>query len=705
MDKTYHHQQTEQKWYQYWQKNNLFSPETNPKGNPFSIILPPPNANADLHLGHAMYVIEDIIIRYRRMLGDKTLWLPGADHAGFETQYVFEQHLKTKGKSRFDFDRKTLYKKIFDFTQKNRRNMENQLKKLGFSLDWKRKKFTLDKDIVKIVHQTFKDLYDNNLIYRGSRLVNYCTFCGTSFSDLETITSQKKSSLYFIKYPLEKNGFITVATTRPETMLGDTAVAVNPKDKRYKNLIGQYAVLPIVNRKIPIISDPAIEPSFGTGAVKITPAHDENDFEIGQRHQLPSVQVIDFDNKMNKNTPSSFANLSVSTARKKIIHYLQEKNLLLKTIPHKISVKSCYKCKNILQPLPLPQWFIKIKPLAKKAVNAINSKKIKIIPKRFIKQAVNWLNSFHDWNISRQTAWGIQIPAWQCQKCKKWTITNGSKPKACSCKSTRLIQDKDTFDTWFSSSQWPFATLKTTPFKNDFKTFYPTSVMETGYDILPWWVVRMIMIGLFTTHKPPFKTVYLHGLVRDKHGQKMSKSKGNVINPMKMVQKYGADALRASLVYGTKPGNDLSINENKIKGMRNFTNKLYNLTRFFIFYKNGKIPPFSKNLKLNKEDKKILSSLKKLVKKVNTDFARYRFGQSLEEIYQFTWHQFADVYVEKIKPRLKKNQTPPLIITQHILETIFKLLHPFMPFITEELYQKINNQKKPLIISPWPKNT
>jgi len=704
MDKTYSHLKTEKSWYQFWEKGNYFTPEINPNGPPFSIILPPPNANADLHLGHVMYVVEDILIRYHRMLGDKTLWLPGADHAGFETQYVFEKELARAGKSRFNYDRFTLYQKILNFTQENQKIMEQQLRHLGFSLDWKRKKFTLDKDIIKVVYKTFKHLYDQGLIYRGTRLVNYCTFCGTSFSDLEAVATEKTSYLYFIKYPLKTKGSITVATTRPETMLGDTAVAVNPKDARFKSLIGKTAILPIVNRQIPIIADSLVDSKFATGAVKITPDHDETDQKIGKTHHLPSIQVIGTNGKMTKNTPPQFINLSVKQARKKVIEILKQKNLLVKITPRKITVKTCYKCKNILEPLPLPQWFIKVKPLAQKAAKAIKTNQVKIIPKRFTKHALNWLTSFHDWNISRQIVWGIQIPAWQCDICKKWTITGNGPPKSCPCGSKKLTQDPDTFDTWFSSGQWPYAVLKTSPVKSDYQTFYPTTVMETGYDILPWWVVRMIMLGLFETKKIPFKTIYLHGLVKDKYGRKMSKSKGNVINPMNMIEKYGADALRASLIYGSKPGNDLSINEDKIRAMRNFTNKLYNLTRFFLLYKaNKKIPPFSKKLKLNSQDKKILVLLNKLVKKINTDFANYRFGLVLEEIYQFAWHEFADVYIEKIKPRLRNKQTTPLSITQHILETILKLLHPFMPFVTEELYNKIAKNKDPLIIAPWPK--
>jgi len=569
MDSKYNPKQFEDKIYQFWEKNGFFQAKVDKKKKPFTIILPPPNANANLHLGHAMYVYEDIMIRYFKLKGFQCLWLPGADHAGFETQFVFEKELKKQGKSRFDFKREKLYQMIWDFVMKNKENMENQLRKLGFALDWSKKKFTLDKDIVEIVYQTFASLYQKGLVYREKKLINYCTFCGTSFSDLEVVAKEKQSHLYYLRYflkePVDGKKYLVVATTRPETLLGDTAVAVNPKDKRYKKLIGKKVIVPIVNREVEIIKDNFVDPKFGTGAVKITPAHDFNDYQVAKKHNLSFIQVIDFNGKMI-NVPKDVEGLYVNQAREKVLAILKENDLIEKIDESYVNrVSTCYKCGRSLEPLPKEQWFIKVKPLALKAKKLVVDEKIKIYPKRFKKVLLWWLDNFADWNISRQIVWGIRIPAYQCQSTKKWFVEPHQPTKCAICGGNDFKQDEDTFDTWFSSGQWPYAVLLT---QNDnskdfFNYFYPTSVMETGYDILPWWVARMIMLGVFSTGKPPFLNVFLHGLVRDKNGQKMSKSKGNVINPMEMIEKYGADALRAALVFGTKEGNDILFSEKR----------------------------------------------------------------------------------------------------------------------------------------------
>lgn len=719
MDKNYQPKQFEESIYQSWENNNFFEAKINKNKKPFSIILPPPNANANLHLGHAMYVYEDIMIRYHKLLGDEVLWLPGADHAGFETQFVFEKHLASQGKSRFDYDRDTLFQMIWEFVMKNRDNMENQLRRLGFFLDWKKKKFTMDEDIVKIVYQTFEKLYKQGLVYRDKKIINYCTFCGTSFSDLEVVDKEKNSSLYYIKYPfVNKKGYIVVATTRPETLLGDTAVAVNPKDKRYKRLIGEKVIIPFVNRQVDIIADDFVDPKFGTGAVKVTPAHDFNDYEVGKRHNLEIIQVIDFDGKVNENG-GEFKGLYVGEARKKIVEKLKEKQLLEKIDEnYKNRVGCCYKCGRALEPLPKEQWFIKVKPLAQKAKKLVIEEKIKIYPKRFKKILLWWLENFKDWNISRQIVWGIRIPAYKCkskiplktagrQNSKiegEWFVAV-EKPKKCLiCGECDFEQDNDTFDTWFSSGQWPFPTLQTLG-SEIFNYFYPTTVMETGYDILPWWVARMIMLGIFATKKPPFENVFLHGLIRDKNGQKMSKSKGNVINPMDMIEKYGADALRLSLVFGTSEGNDVFFSEEKVIGMRNFVNKIWNIGRFIYLNKSQKSirQLADKSQKLSQESNNEIEKLEEEFKGVKKRYLKlmdeYKFSKALGLIYEFLWHRFADYYIEQLKKDIFDGNIESLKVLEEVYLETLKLLHPFASFITEVIWKKFKGEERSIVIT------
>jgi valyl-tRNA synthetase len=647
-----------------------------------------------------MFVIEDILTRFHRMLGAKTLWMPGADHAGFETQFVYEKKLQSEGKSRFDFDRETLYKNIWDFVQSNRPVMESQLRRLGFSLDWEKSKFPLDPDIIKIVYATFKNLYDDGLVYRAKRLVNYCTFDGTSFSDLEVVYEEKQAKLWFIRYPLVDGGSITVATTRPETMLGDTAVAVNPKDKKYQAMVGKKIKLPLSDREVTIIADESVDMEFGTGAVKVTPAHDPNDYELGQKHQLEQITVIGFDGKMTKEA-GEFKGLYGKQARAKVVEKLTELGLLEKeeNITHQVPV--CYKCKNPIEPLLMDQWFVKMKPLAGPAIEVVKKKEIKIYPQSFEKMYLQFLENIRDWNISRQIVWGIQIPAWNCQKCHEWTVTDGEEPSECKCGSKELTRDQDVFDTWFSSGQWPYATLKTT----DSLEFYPTTVMETGYDILRWWVARMVMLGIYIQKKQgvgelkkqiPFQNIVLHGLVKDPLGKKMSKSKGNVVNPMEIVDQYGADSIRFALVYGTALGNDQVLSYPKLEAMKKFSNKLWNMARFIEMSKSS----IGGKGKAHENDKQWEKKILELTVEVTKYLEAYQFNYAADRLYEFTWHEFADKYIEDVKARMDKKSYETLKSTYLV---ILKLLHPFMPFITEEIYTRLYGGEGNLIIGQWPK--
>lgn len=708
MDKNYKPQEVEKEIYDLWEKGGYFTPIIDPNKKPFTIIMPPPNANDPLHIGHAMFVaIEDILIRYHRMKGEATLWLPGSDHAGIETQYVFEKKLQKEGKSRFDFTREEFYKTVYEYVTKNTSIMTGQLKKLGASCDWTRFKFTLDPDIIKIVYETFYQLYRDGLVYRGERMINFCPRCGTAFSDLEAKDVTQKDALYYLKY-----GPFTLATVRPETKFGDTAVAVHPQDKRYQKWIGRkIEVEGLIGKfKIKVIADNAVDPKFGTGVVKVTPAHDPNDFEMAQRHNLEIKRVIDFNGRLNEKT-GKYKGLKIKAAREIVVKDLGAKGLIEKIDQnYEHAIKVCYRCATTLEPMLLPQWFIGIEKLKKPAINAVKNGDIKILPKRFVKQYLNWMDNLRDWNISRQIWWGIPIPAWYCTDCTKIEKIGGityipkdapviiqkNKPAKCQkCNGTNLVKDTDTFDTWFSSGQWPFATLMTTN-PGDFDYFYPTSIMETAADILYLWVARMIMFGLYKTGKVPFHTVYLHAIVRDKQGQKVSKSKGNIVDPIQVTEKYGADALRMALIWGVSAGGDSYIDESKIIGQRNFANKVWNIARF-ILSSPLKKPHTSSN---HKDDKYIIQELHKTIKKTTTLIEKYRLSEAVAEIYEFIWHKFADIYIEKVKARREEAQK----VLLYVLAESLKLLHPFMPYISEEIWQKLNKEK-PLIISSWPKGS
>jgi valyl-tRNA synthetase len=699
MDSIYEHQKYEAEIYKKWESSGVFSPKasTLKSLSPFTIIMPPANANNPLHIGHAREVAtQDILIRYHRMRGEPTLWLPGADHAGIETQFVFEKKLAKEGRSRFDFDRDTLYKMVWDYVQENMAVMKNQLKQLGASCDWTRFKFTLDPKIVKIVYATFKKLADDGLVYRGERIVNYCPRCGTAYSQLEIDYAERDDKLYYLDY-----GKITIATTRPETIFADVAVAVNPKDARFTNFVGKSATIPLINRNVPVIEDNLVDITVGTGALKITPAHDPTDFEIGQAHKLPIISVIDENGRMT-GTPAKYIGMKAETAREEVVKDLIAANKLIKTEPIHHLVGTCYRDHGTIEPTISKQWFLKVAPLVEKSLAAVKKGEVKFTAEHFAKIAKNWFKNLKDWNISRQIVWGIRIPAYRCEKCLEWTVTDGQTPATCEkCGHDKLVQDNDTFDTWFSSGQWPFATLmsssnlkpKTENLKHkdddvssDFEKFYPTTVMDPSYDILPFWVIRMIMLGLYATDKVPFENVLLHGLVRDKFGVKISKSKGNVIDPIEMTDKYGADALRMASIWGVLVENDNALSEENINAQRKFSNKIWNAARF--------IQQFEGEAKTNEEFKiRIASTVHAVTKFLN----KYQLSQAAELLYSEFWHWYCDKCIEDSKEGKigAKQMKAGLII-------FIKLLHPFMPFLTEQVWHEMGEDGL-LISASWPK--
>jgi valyl-tRNA synthetase len=694
---------TEQEIYSLWEKTGYFNPDNLPKRNkkPFTIIMPPPNANGALHLGHALgTTLQDVMIRFYRMAGRKTLWLPGADHAGFETQVVYDKKLEKEGRNRFQIPRDELWQEMYAFTEANQVTMENQLRKLGASCDWSRKKFTLEKDIVEKTQKSFVEFYKQGLIYRGNRLVHWCPKHQTAFSDLEINYVERKDPLYYIRY-----GPFVLATVRPETKFGDTALAVNPKDPRYQKYIGQtieaHDLLGPIRLKV--IADDSVDSEFGTGVVKVTPAHDMTDYETGLRHNLEVKQVIDRFGRLNELT-GPYKGTKVAEARQKIVEDLKAADLIEKIDENYThNVATCYKCGSIIEPIILPQWYVKMKPLAEKGLQAVKSGKIKFVTEHFEKIYIHWLENLRDWNISRQIVWGIRIPAWFCKDCNEITVSE-TNPLTCKCGSKNIEQDPDVLDTWFSSSQWPFLALGF-PDSKDYKTYYPTDVMETGYDILPFWVSRMIMLGVWRTNKVPFYHVYLHGMVRDKDRQKMSKSKGNVIDPLVVAETYGTDALRMALVIGNSPGIDPVISEDKIRGYRNFITKIKNAAKFALmnYDENLRVPP-----KFSAEDRKNLRELEKVKKGVTKDIESFRFHEAAYTLYHYFWHTFADKIIEGTKPRIKDGEKAERKAAQEILLAILlesiKMLHPFIPFTTEEIYQSLPprfKKQKTLLVEKW----
>ena len=689
LPKVYDPKDREEKWYEFWLRKGYFTPRIDPKKRPFVIIMPPPNVTGELHVGHALTcTLEDILTRWHRMEGEPTLWLPGEDHASIATHWVIEQELAKKGLTRRDLGRDKFLELAWEWTNKYRGIIRQQHQKLGASCDWTRERFTLDPGPSRAVRTTFVNLYNKGLIYRGERIINWCPRCLTALSDLEVEHRDVSGNLWYIRYPLKEGGFIEVATTRPETLLGDTAVAVNPGDARYRHLWGKKAILPVLGREIPIIADEAVDPEFGTGAVKVTPAHDPTDFEIAQRHNLPLVNLMNPDATLNENA-GPYRGMDRFACREALLCELKQQDLLVRTEPYTHAVGHCYRCNTMVEPLALKQWFIRMKELAQPAIRAVLDGEIEIIPERFTKVYLNWMENIRDWCISRQLWWGHRIPVWYCQDCGKLTVSVDDPSFCAHCGSPKLEQDPDVLDTWFSSALWPHSTLGWPEDTEDLRYFYPTSVMETGYDILFFWVARMIMMGLENTGRVPFRKVYLHGLIRDERGEKMSKSKGNVIDPIQAVDEYGADALRFALATGSSPGNDTRLSPQRLEGSRNFVNKLWNTARFALsVLGEGKVekpqPP------LPAEDRWIRSRLNRLIAEVRRLLESFMLGEAASRIHDFLWGEFCDWYVEFSKVRLRQNIPPsPIPVLVHTLETILRLLHPFIPFITEDIWQRL----------------
>jgi valyl-tRNA synthetase len=713
MPKAYDPKLVESKWYDFWLEKGYFTPQIDPTRKPFVIIMPPPNVTGELHLGHALTAtMEDLMVRWHRMRGEPTLWLPGIDHAGIAAQVVVEQGLTREGLSRHDLGRESFLERMWQWMHKYGRTIAEQHKRLGTSCDWSRERFTLDEGPSRAVRTTFVRLYEKGLIYRGERIINWCPRCQTALSDLEVDHREVTGHLWHVHYPLaEEEGHITVATTRPETIMGDTAVAVNPGDGRYQGWVGKRVRLPVVDRVIPIIADEAVDPAFGTGAVKITPAHDPVDFEVGQKHGLGSVNILNPDATMNQNA-GFLQGQDRFTCRDNLVTWLKEQGLLKRVETHKHSVGHCQRCQIIIEPWVSKQWFVKIAPLALPAIDAVLDGRIRIIPERFTKVYLNWMENIRDWCISRQLWWGHRIPVWYCQKCGEITVAMDDPTSCAHCSSKDLAQDPDVLDTWFSSALWPHSTLGWPEPTQDLAYFYPTTVLETGYDILFFWVARMIMMGLENTGQIPFQVVYLHGLVRDEKGDKMSKMRGNVLNPLELMEQYGTDALRYALSTGTSPGNDSRLSRQKLEASRNFANKIWNASRFVV-RSLAASPEASKSApeSLAVEDRWILSRLSRLVGQVNQLMEEYQFGEAQRNIHDFLWGEFCDWYIEIAKIRLRPGARgpSPLPVLVRVLETSLRLLHPFMPFITEEIWQNIKKyvpapgeMPDSIMVAPYP---
>ncbi|MDE6840846.1 MAG: valine--tRNA ligase [Oscillospiraceae bacterium] len=711
LPKVYEPQEVEGRIYAAWEENGCFRGVRDRSKKPFTIVMPPPNVTGQLHMGHAMDdALQDMLTRYKRMQGCAALWVPGTDHAGIATQIKVEEELRTKeGLTRHDLGREKFLERVWDWKHRYGNRIVEQQKKLGCSCDWDRSRFTMDEGCSKAVREVFVSLYEKGLIYKGSRIVNWCPHCVTALSDAEVEYQDKPGHLWHIKYPIvgEPGRYVIVATTRPETMLGDTGVAVNPADERYQDIIGKKCLLPLMDREIPIVADEYVDLEFGTGCVKMTPAHDPNDFEVGLRHNLDTIRVLDDHGVVNEDG-GKYKGLDRYEARKAVIADLEALGLLEKVEPHQHNVGTCYRCHNDVEPIISAQWFVKMEPLAKEALRVVNEGETKFVPERFTKTYTNWMENVHDWCISRQLWWGHQIPVWYCAECGHMTVTREDPCQCEKCGSKSIQRDPDVLDTWFSSALWPFSTLGWPENTEDLEYFYPTDVLVTGYDIIFFWVARMIFSGCAHTGRPPFHTVLIHGLVRDDKGRKMSKSLGNGIDPLEMAEKYGADALRFNLITGNAPGNDMRFYVEKCEAMRNFANKIWNASRFVLM--NLTIDRCALPEKLEQEDKWILSKLNRVVKEVTENMDAYELGVASAKVYDFIWSDYCDWYIEFTKARLQgedaaaKEQAQQVLV--YVLTQTLKLLHPFMPFITEEIWQALPRQgdcqAKFLMLDRWP---
>ena len=706
LPKVYEPQKVEKKIYDLWMQGGYFKGVIDPEKKPFSIVMPPPNVTGQLHMGHAMdATLQDILTRYKRMQGYAALWLPGVDHAGISTQIKVEEMLrKEEGKTRYDLGREKFLERVWDWKNQYGDRIVEQQKSMGVSCDWSRHRFTMDEVCAKSVREAFCELYDKGLIYKGSRIINWCPHCRTALSDAEVEYKDMPGHFWHIRYPIEDSGEeFTIATTRPETMLGDTGVAVHPDDERYRHLVGKNAILPLVGRKLPIVADDYVELGFGTGAVKMTPCHDPNDYEVGLRHNLEQIQCIDEDAKIING--GKYDGLDRYEARKAIVADLEEQGYLVKVEPYSHNVGCCYRCGNVVEPLISPQWFVKMKPLAEKAIEVVKDGRIKFVPERFTKTYLNWMENVHDWCISRQLWWGHQIPAWTCADCGHITVSREDAVRCEKCGSEHITREEDVLDTWFSSGLWPFSTMGWPENTPELNYWYPTSVMVTGYDIIFFWVARMIFSGMEQMKEEPFKTVFIHGLVRDSQGRKMSKSLGNGIDPLEIAEKYGADALRYNLITGNSPGNDMRFYVEKCEAMRNFCNKLWNASRFVMM--NLSIDKNELPEQLEIEDKWILSKLNGVVKEVCENMDSFELGVAAGKIYDFIWDSYCDWYIELTKPRLNGEDEASKLAAQkvllYVLTEILKLAHPFMPFITEEIWQALPHEGEALMIERYPK--
>ncbi|MCI9295073.1 MAG: valine--tRNA ligase [Lawsonibacter sp.] len=708
LPKVYEPQEVEARVYETWEKNGCFKGHRDPKKKPFTIVMPPPNVTGQLHMGHAMDdSLQDMLIRYKRMQGYAALYLPGSDHAGIATQVKVEEELrKNEGLSRYDLGREKFLERVWDWKAKYGARIVQQQKKLGISADWERSRFTMDEGLSRAVRHVFVSLYQKDLIYKGSRIINWCPHCVTALSDVEVEYQDKPGNLWHIRYPIqgEQDRYVIVATTRPETMLGDTGVAVNPADGRYTDIVGKKCVLPLVGREMPIVADEYVDMAFGTGCVKMTPAHDPNDFEVGLRQNLDTIRVLDDNGKVVEGY-GRYSGMDRYEARKAIVADLEEGGWLVKVEPHQHNVGTCSRCHSDVEPLISAQWFVKMEPLAKEALRVVREGETKFVPDRFSKTYINWMENVRDWCISRQLWWGHRIPAWTCEDCGKLTVSETDPTQCCHCGSSHIKQEDDVLDTWFSSALWPFSTLGW-PDENseDFKYFYPTDVLVTGYDIIFFWVARMIFSACEHTGKPPFHTVFIHGLIRDDKGRKMSKSLGNGIDPLEIADKYGADALRFNLVTGNSPGNDMRFYTERCEAMRNFANKIWNASRFLMM--NLTIDRCELPERLELEDKWILSKLNRAVAEITENMDRYELGVAAQKIYDFIWDDYCDWYIELTKTRLQGEDEDSKVRAQQVLcwvlTEMLKLLHPFMPFITEEIWQALPHEGDFLMMQNWP---